>query len=168
MGGIVSGSFDFTTYMLAQGAVVGMISVIAMSFALWTTGDTNLYLPSVQPASAFRRPQRVMTVICGLIGTIIGLGIYAKFMSWIELLAILAPPIIGPLIVSFYITEKHKYQSTDWSSLPKYNIAAYVAYLVGAGSTFVIPETLPKSLTGLLISMLAYLILSLVLKKPTA
>ncbi len=168
MGGIVSGSFDFTTYMLAQGAVVGMISVIAMSFALWTTGDTNLYLPSVQTASAFRRPQRVMTVICGLIGTIIGLGIYAKFMSWIELLAILAPPIIGPLIVSFYITEKHKYQSTDWSSLPKYNIAAYVAYLVGAGSTFVIPETLPKSLTGLLISMLAYFILSFVLKKPTA
>ena len=72
MGGVVSGTYDFTTYMLAQGAVVGAIGVIAMSLALWTTGDANLYLPAVQTASVFRRPQRVMTVICGLLGTIIG------------------------------------------------------------------------------------------------
>lgn len=168
MGGIVSGSFDFTTYMLAQGAIVGTIGVIAMSFALWTTGDANLYLPAVQTASAFNRPQRVMTVICGLIGTIIGLGIYAEFMSWIELLAILAPPIIGPLIVSFYITEKEKYKSVDWKALPKWNFAAFASYFIGAGSTFILPEILPKSLAGLLISMLAYFVLSLATKKRTA
>jgi len=162
MGGIVSGSFDFTTYMLAQGAIVGMIGVIATSFALWTTGDANLYLPAVQTASAFKRPQRAMTVDCGLIGTIIGLGIYAKFMSWIELLAILAPPIIGPLLVSFYMTEKEKYLSTDWDNLPKWNIAAFASYFIGAGRPFFVPETLPKSLAGLFVSMLSYAVFSTV------
>lgn len=42
MGGIVSGTYDFTTYMMAQGALIGGIGLIAMSFALWTTGDANL------------------------------------------------------------------------------------------------------------------------------
>ncbi|MEM7570693.1 MAG: cytosine permease, partial [Pseudomonadota bacterium] len=54
MGGVVSGTYDFTTYMLSQGALIGGIGVVAMSFALWTTGDANLYLPAVQTASVFR------------------------------------------------------------------------------------------------------------------
>lgn len=119
MGGVVSGTYDFTTYMLAQGAFIGSIGVVAMSFALWTTGDANLYLPAVQTASVFKRPQRVMTVLCGLLGTILGLGIYAKFLFWIDLLASLAPPVIGPLIVDFYITNRAKYRQLDDQVLPK-------------------------------------------------
>ena len=48
-----------------------------MTLALWTTGDTNLYLPSVQTASLLRRPKRVMVLICGLAGTILGLQLSA-------------------------------------------------------------------------------------------
>ncbi|MEE8307307.1 MAG: cytosine permease, partial [Gammaproteobacteria bacterium] len=38
MGGIVAGTYDFTTYMLTQCLVIGGIGVVAMSLALWTTG----------------------------------------------------------------------------------------------------------------------------------
>lgn len=165
MGGIVSGTYDFTTYMLAQGAIVGAVGVIAMSFALWTTGDANLYLPAVQTASVFKRPQRVMTVICGLLGTILGLGIYAKFLVWIDLLASLAPPVIGPLIVDFYITNRSKYASFDEAALPRYNPPAFIAYGVGAASTFVAPEWSAKALVGLVVSMLVYWVLSLTVFK---
>lgn len=159
MGGVVSGTYDFTTYMLAQGAIIGAVGVIAMSFALWTTGDANLYLPAVQTASVFKRPQRVMTVICGLLGTVLGLGIYAKFLVWIDLLASLAPPVIGPLIIDYYITNKRKYEQLDLAALPRWNPPAFIAYALGAASTFAAPEGSAKALVGLLCSMAAYWLL---------
>ena len=164
MGGIVSGTHDFTTYMLAQGAVIGGIGVIAMSFALWTTGDANLYLPAVQTSSAFRRPQRVTTVICGLLGTLLGLGIYQHFISAIDLLASIAPPLIGPLLVKFYFTSRGDFDPDREDHIPTWNPAAFAAYFIGAGTTFITPDYLAKALVGLLVSMLAYLILERVLK----
>ncbi|MEO0608364.1 MAG: cytosine permease [Pseudomonadota bacterium] len=166
MGGIVSGTHDFTTYMLTQGAIIGGIGVIAMSLALWTTGDTNLYLPAVQTASVFRRPQRVTTVICGVLGTLFGLGIYQNFLTWIDLIASIAPPIVGPLLVDFYLLNKKKYLSFDPDALPKWNPAAFAAYGIGAASTFVAPDHMAKALVGLCVSALAYLVLALVFRDP--
>jgi len=167
MGGIVAGTYEFTTYMLQQGAIVGGLGLIAMSLALWTTGDTNLYLPAVQTASLLRRPQKLTTVVCGLIGTILGLGIYQYFLDWINLLASLVPPLIGPVIVDFYVVNRMQYQAVDLDHLPRWNPIAIIAYLLGAtaayaasqgygiaGLNWVIP-----SLLGLLISMVAYFVL---------
>ena len=162
MGGVVSGTHDFTTYMLAQGAVIGGVGVIAMSFALWTTGDANLYLPAVQTASVFKRPQKVMTVICGILGTILGLGIYAHFVAAIDILASIAPPLIGPLLVGFYLTERDRFKSLEIENVETLNWRAFVAYALGAGSTFFAPEYIAKSLLGLFVSMLVYLILSVI------
>ncbi len=172
MGGIVSGTYEFTTYMWQQGAVIGVIGVIAMSLALWTTGDANLYLPSVQTASVFRRPQKAMTVVCGLLGTLLGLGIYEYFLSWIGLLATLVPPLIGPVIVDYYIFNRHRYNPDYLPSLPRWNPLAVFAYLVGAGTAYAasngmlagIAAWIFPSLLGLLVSMLAYVIGCLGLK----
>ena len=156
MGGIVSGTHDFTTYMLAQGALIGGIGIIAMSLALWTTGDANLYLPAVQTASVFKRPQPVTTVICGLIGTVLGLGIYQQFLFWIDLLAGIAPPLVGPLLVDYYLVNRKKYQAANFGALPSWSPAAFLAYAIGAGSTFFAPDWTAKALVGLAVSMLAY------------
>lgn len=164
MGGVVSGTYDFTTYMLAQGVLVGALGVIAMSFALWTTGDANLYLPAIQTSSVFRRPQHVTTVICGVIGTILGLGIYAQFMFWIDLLASIVPPLIGPLVADFYIINRRKYAHLDEARLPRWNPAAFLAYGFGALSTFFAPDWSAPAPVGLGVSMLAYLVLTPVLK----
>src|SRR5690606_19874760 len=48
LGGVVSGSADFTGYMRTAGPFISLFGLVAMSFALWTTGDANLYLPSIQ------------------------------------------------------------------------------------------------------------------------
>ena len=159
LGGVVSGSYDFTTYMLAQGAVVGVIGVLAMAVALWTTGDTNLYLPSVHLASEFRQSQKRMTVVCGVIGTILGLGIYAHFIEWIDLLASLAPPLIGPLLVEFYLLKRRDF-APDEAGKMIWNWRAYLAYACGAGSTFVAFEAVPSSIVGLGVAALVYLLLN--------
>lgn len=165
MGGIVSGTHDFTTYMLAQGAVIGGIGVIAMSFALWTTGDANLYLPAVQTASVFKRPQRLTTVICGVLGTIFGLGIYQNFLTWIDLLASIAPPLVGPLLIDYYVVRRKSYSAIDFDKLPVWRATPFIAYAIGAGSTFFAPESMAKALVGLVVSMVAYLAISLVVSR---
>lgn len=159
MGGVVSGSHDFTTYMLAQGAFIGAVGVLAMSLALWTTGDANLYLPAVQTASVFRRPQRVTTVICGVLSALLGLGIYQNFLFWVDLLASLAPPIIGPVLIDYYVVNREKYKKAAPGQLPRWNPAAFLAYAVGAASTFFAPPWMAKALAGLLVSMAVYLVL---------
>ncbi len=172
MGGIVAGTYEFTTYMLQQGAIIGGLGLIAMSLALWTTGDANLYLPAVQTASLLRRPQRVTTVICGLLGTILGLGIYQYFLDWINLLAALVPPLIGPVIVDYYLVNKRGYNPEAMHRLPKWNPVAIVAYAVGAGTAFAssqgfeIPglEWVIPSLLGLVVSMVAYGLLFLLVR----
>ncbi len=156
LGGVVSGTYDFTTYLLAQGMVIGGIGVIGMSLALWTTGDANLYLPVIQTSSVFRRPQRVMTVICGLLGTLVGLGIYQRFASWIDLLAVLVPPLIGPIIVDYYVVNRGRFSAAALEQSPAWNPAAFIAYFAGAASTFWSPGWMVPAAFGLIVSMLVY------------
>lgn len=159
MGGIVSGAADFTTYMSQQGFFVAGLGLIGMSLALWTTGDANLYLPVVQTASVFRRPTRTMVVLWGTLGTILGLGIYQHFLDWINILANIVPPLIGPLVVDYYLVHRTRYRTEDLERLHDWNPAAVAAYLAGATSTFFAPEGWVVSLWGLLVSIACYALL---------
>ena len=164
LGGIVSGDFMFTTYLMDQGMIIAWIGIIGMSLALWTTGDANLYLPVIQTSSIFKRPQHVTTVICGTLGTILGLGLYQNFMEWINLLASIVPPLIGPVIVEYYFVNREKFHTGHFDNISKWNPAAFIAYILGAASTFYSPDWGTPSLIGLLVSMLVYLILRMSLK----
>ncbi len=164
LGGVVSGTFDFTSYLREQGAIIAFIGVIGMSMALWTTGDANLYLPVIQTSSVFRRPQHVMTVICGLLGTIVGLNIYQYFLDWINLLASIVPPLIGPVIGHYYFVMRRRFDPASLDGLPVWCPAAVIAYVVGAiaavlnaeGIIFD-PETMVPALFGLVVSVVVYL-----------
>ena len=164
LGGIVSGDFMFTTYLMDQGMIIAWVGIIGMSLALWTTGDANLYLPVIQTSSIFKRPQHVTTVICGTLGTILGLGLYQNFMEWINLLASIVPPLIGPVIVEYYFVNREKFHTGHLDNISKWNPAAFIAYILGAASTFYSPDWGTPSLIGLLVSMLVYLILRMRLK----
>ena len=162
MGGIVSGSFDFSAYLRSAGPVIAMIGLIAMSLALWTTGDTNLYLPSVQTASVFRLPKRVTIVVCGTLGTILGLGIYQHFMSWIEQIANVVPPLIGPVIVDYYVFNGRRYDTRLLDRLPAWNPVAVAAVAAGIVAAYgFTPPWIASGLFGLLVSMAAYFVLFL-------
>ncbi len=163
LGGVVSGSADFTSYLLQQGMIVGGIGVIAMSLALWTTGDANLYLPVIQTAAVFKRPKHAMVIVWGLLGTVLGLGLYRYFEFWIGLLASIVPPLIGPMIVDYYIVHKRRYDPAHLDGLHTWNWAAVVAYAVGATGAYLVsrnillsPEVFVPALFGLVLSMVCY------------
>ena len=153
------GSGDFTSYLREQAGLIAWLGVIGMSIALWTTGDANLYLPVIQTSSIMRRPRRAMTVICGLLGTAVGLVIYKYFGEWIEALAALVPPLIGPVIAHYYLVARAKMDPGNDLRLPFVNWAALLAYPVGLLSYRYAPEWLVPALSGLAGSMIAYLIL---------
>jgi cytosine permease len=165
LGGVVSGTFDFTVYLREQGTFIMYSGIIGMSLALWTTGDANLYLPVIQTSSVLRRPQRVMTVICGVLGTILGLGIYQYFMDWIEFLASIVPPLIGPVIAHYYVIQKMRFEPEMLNNAPAWNPAAIIAYLSGAAAAIlnsnnilISSETMVPALTGLLVSVVVYIV----------
>ena len=165
LGGVVSGTFDFTVYLREQGMFIMYVGIVGMSLALWTTGDANLYLPVIQTSSVFRRPQRVMTVICGVLGTLLGLGIYQHFMDWIEFLASIVPPLIGPVIAHYYIIQKMRFEPAMLDRAPAWNPAAVIAYLVGAAAAImnsndilISAESMVPALTGLLVSIVVYVV----------
>ena len=165
LGGVVSGTFDFTSYLREQGAVIAFIGVVGMSMALWTTGDANLYLPVIQTSSVFKRPQHVMTVICGVLGTIVGLNIYQYFLGWINLLASIVPPLIGPVIAHYYFVMRGRFEERDLEQLPVWRPAAIVAYVGGATAAVLnaeavifTPETMVPALFGLVVSVVIYLL----------
>lgn len=160
MGGIVSQSFDFSAYLNTAGPVIGFVGIIAMTLALWTTGDTNLYLPAIQTASVFHLPKRVTILVCGILGTILGLGIYQHFMNWINQLANLVPPLIGPIIIDYYVFHSRRYNATLLNKLPSWNPAAVVSFAVGVVAAYAYtPPWIASGLWGLLASMLSYLII---------
>ena len=160
MGGIVSGNFDFSAYLRTAGPIIAVIGLISMSLALWTTGDTNLYLPSIQTASVFRLPKRVTIVICGTIGTILGLGIYQYFMDWINQIANLVPPLIGPIIVDYYVFHGRRYDTNLLDRLPTWNPLAVAAFFIGVVAAYgFTPNWIASGLWGLLVSMAVYFVL---------
>ncbi|MCC5869022.1 MAG: cytosine permease [Gammaproteobacteria bacterium] len=165
LGAIASGSPDFTVYMASLAGFAAVFGLLGMTVALWTTGDANLYLPSVQTASLFKRPKRVMVVICGVLGTILGLGIYQQFLGWIDLLATIVPPIVGPVLAEYYLLRRRplRFEPDARHSINVSAIAAFVggALIAAANGKDWSPINLEMApaLLGLLASLALYLAL---------
>jgi hypothetical protein len=60
--------------------------------------------------------------------------------------------------------DRAKFHSKHFNNIAKWNPAAFIAYIVGAASTFYSPDWGTPSLIGLLVSMLVYFIVRVSLK----
>lgn len=159
MGGVVSGTADFSGYMRTVGPWISLFGLVAMSCALWTTGDANLYLPSIQTSHLFRLPKKLMVIVLGLAGTLIGLGIYQRFMEFIGQLANIVPPLIGPVIVDYYLCNRMRYRPELLARMPAWNPVAIAAFVIGAVAAHYPPDWLAAGLWGLVVSMVVYALL---------
>ena len=163
LGAVGSGTPDFTAYLGTLSGFAAIFGLVGMTLALWTTGDTNLYLPSVQTASLFRRPKRVTIVVCGLLGTILGLGIYQVFLGWIALLATVVPPIVGPVLAEYYLIRGKPAEFTSDGRLSWPAIVAFGGGALIAGGNgkdgFPLSLDISPSLLGRFVSRVVYVTL---------
>ena len=68
------------------------------------------------------------------------------------------PPLIGPVIADYYIVNKRRFDATRIDELPAWNPTAFIAYFVGAGSTFIELDWMIGALAGLFVSIIVYLV----------
>jgi cytosine permease len=66
------------------------------------------------------------------------------------------PPLIGPVIVEYYVINKEKFHSGSFEEIASWNPSAFIAYIAGAVSTYYSPAFIMPAITGLLTSMIVY------------
>ncbi|KGA35898.1 allantoin permease [Pectobacterium brasiliense] len=103
---------DVVTIMSQAAGGIGLIAVI---FSTLRVNDINLYSSSLGIANAIegvtgKKLRYVsITLVIGLIGTLLSVaGILDRFIDFLTLLGVLFPPVIGVMLVDYYILRTHK------------------------------------------------------------
>ncbi|GKV94074.1 cytosine permease [Pectobacterium aroidearum] len=136
---------DVVTIMSQAAGGIGLIAVI---FSTLRVNDINLYSSSLGIANAIegvtgRKLRYVsITLVIGLIGTLLSVaGILDRFIDFLTLLGVLFPPIIGVMLVDYYILRTHRAlldasraegQLPDSAQTPLIGWPAIIASIVGA------------------------------------
>lgn len=160
---IVTGLLDPMAYMIALG-LVGSAFVILV-FATWTTNSVNLYSTTLAVAVIKPKiPEWKLTVACGVIGTALAMiGITDYFIGFLEWLGVIVPPVASIYLTDYFVLKQKNYSLTLQDSLPDYDRAAIVAWVIGtaiSAFTFVSEfslSTIP-TLDALVITAPIYLI----------
>ncbi|KFX20520.1 cytosine permease [Pectobacterium betavasculorum] len=136
---------DVVTIMSQAAGGIGLIAVI---FSTLRVNDINLYSSSLGIANAIegvtgKKLRYVsITLVIGLIGTALSVaGILDRFIDFLTLLGVLFPPIIGVMLVDYYILRTHRTlldtsraegQLPNIAQTPLIGWPAIIASLVGA------------------------------------
>jgi len=64
--------------------------------------------------------------------------------------------LIGPVIVEYYLIDKEKFHQGNFDGVVSWNPSAFIAYVVGAISTYYSPVFIMPAITGLISSMVIY------------
>jgi cytosine permease len=164
---IVTGEKDLLVTMAGLGMGASALAIVLL--ASWTNGAANLYSGSLMLATVFRRNRRSTLIwLAGLVGMVCGLcGITARLVPCLILLNLIVPPIAGVYLPRFLIDER------KGNPLPecRWRGEALLALIVGVATSGG-AQIWGRSLTGmaaldsLLASMVTYLILEVVWRRP--
>lgn len=135
----LTGTEDVIQIMLSIGW--GVIAVILLILAQWTTNDNHMYSVGLNLSVLFKWiPKRVLTVIAGMAGTLFALlGIYEKFIGFLTVLSPFAAPIAGIYLVEYFFLNRGQFQivylremkvsAIRWHSLAVWLLSALLAMM---------------------------------------
>lgn len=132
----VAGTWDIVDIMLRLGW--GIIALIVLLLAQWTSNDNNLYCSALGFAVVFRKMKKWhLTVISGTLGIILALlGIYDNFTSFLTFLGVLIPPMGGVIAVDYYLFNKQHYVTSNLDRLVNIRPVSVVAWVIGSLVSF--------------------------------
>lgn len=159
-GVIAQGDHVFTNYVRALSMLVYVFCMIAMIFAIWTTCNSNLYFTQVPFANITKKSMKVSAVILGGIGTIMAAaGFFSLFGTFVDVLASIVPPLLGPWAMDYYVIHRMKYDAKVMDKVPAYNMPAILSYAVGIIlPRFYVPAGFPVALWNMIVAAVAYLV----------
>jgi cytosine permease len=105
----ITNNWDAVKIMLGLGW--GILGMLVLVLAQWTTNDNNLYSSALAFAVIFRRwPKWVLTLGAGVIGILLALGgIYGQFPNWLMFLGVIIPPIAGIYVADYFVVNRDFY-----------------------------------------------------------
>lgn len=127
---IDSGERNFINVMTAMG--FGVIGLLVLIFATWTTNTGNLYSNALVLKTIFTRvPQWLIVVAAGALGTILAVGgITHYFIDFLLFLGISIPPIAGIYIADYFFVHNRNYQVENLARQPKIAYPAFIAWVL--------------------------------------
>ncbi len=130
---------DVVAIMIGIGWGTGGMLVLIL--AQWTTNNTNLYSSALGFSVVFKKvPKYIITIIAGVVGTTFAItGIYTNFITFLNILSIMIPP-VGGIYAADYIMRHKAYDFARVNNIKKVNpyslaiwaIAIFVAFATSA------------------------------------
>jgi cytosine permease len=136
--------------LILTGLGMGISALAVLVFATWTTNISNLYSASLLLATMFRRVAKwKLTILAGLLGTLSGsLGIMDVFLSYLVILGVSIPPIVGIYVTDFFLVKQRDYNPEALASSPYIGWTAFASWAIGFAFAFAASNELIR-LTGI-------------------
>lgn len=168
---------DVVTIMSQAAGGVGLIIVI---FSTLRINDINLYSSSlgiantIESIAGVKLNYAAITLTIGFIGTFLSVwGILDRFIDFLTLLGVLYPPIIGVMLMDYFILKTHRAELSasriqgmlpDKADTPLIGFSAIIACAFGGAFGFIVEQGIP-ALNSLLASSLVYWMLKALYRK---
>jgi cytosine permease len=169
------GTADVVTIMSQAAGELGLLMVV---FSTLRINDLNLYssalgvVNAVEGISGKKLSYTATTVMIGLLGTLLSvLGILDRFVDFLTLLGVVFPPIIGVMLVDYYLLRSHRQaldESRSLGQLPQHTPliggVAMLASVIGSAVGLLIAAGVP-TINSLLAASLSYGVLTLLFRR---
>ncbi|MFC7401006.1 cytosine permease [Citricoccus sp. GCM10030269] len=140
------------------GGLFPAIAIILLVLNLASVCTHCLYNSAIGWAFITKGHMRVLTLVLGLIGTVVaGLGVWAYFVDWLNLLGIIVPPIGAIIITDQLIMRRRRPTAKAFRWQP------FAAWAIGSATALVANELAPglsNVIVGLVVAALAYSVIT--------
>ena len=155
---VMTGDADISNILCTLGLpILGMLVLIA---ATWTTNTTNSYSAGIDMVMLFNtsdKSRAVMTLIAGVMGTILALtGIMNNFGTFLTLCGYAFGPVAGVMVADYWIIRKG--DPEKWFYKDGFDWVGIISWAAGVIFTFVF-ATDYAIFIGIVLSFVLYLAL---------
>lgn len=157
------------------------LGLLAVVFSTLRINDLNLYSSTLGIANAiegvtgYKPRYQMITLLLGMLGTLCSVfGILDRFVDFLELLGVIFPPILGVMIVDYYVLKTDRQMlalSRTSDALPATSQLigwpALIASVAGAATGLLVERGVPV-LNSFLIACVIYLLTAPLLKRSSS
>lgn len=126
VGGAFTGKDDIFYCLIAQGLAIPAIIVLGAN--IWTTNDNALYSGAMSISNLTKIRKQPLVIVAGVIGTVFSVWLYNNFITWLDMLNSVLPP-IGAIIILDYFRNRKSYSGNPD---PGIRVGAVLGVVLGA------------------------------------
>jgi len=157
------------------------LGLLAVVFSTLRINDLNLYSSTlgisnaIEGVTGYKPRYQMITLLLGMLGTLCSVfGILDRFVDFLELLGVIFPPILGVMIVDYYVLKTDRQTlalSRTSDALPATSQLigwpALIASGAGAATGLLFERGVPV-LNSILVACVIYLLTALLLKRSSS